>query len=462
MSVRATNISAMRAIRDSTLSTSNANTVFVATHDDFYQYAPGSTLTPADGMVYSSADGLGQWIRMYIPSRKWQTQATWSVDESNVTGLASDENTGADDTHPLLTLEELLRRLGRWSATSSVTVRWLSDTTRSTVNLNGISAGGLPAGGTAPSIFFLGVPTVLRSGTLTGATDAPWTVADSSLPTSWSASGLLSTSSGVRMIRKTDGTKHAILGYELVAKTARCSPTTGYSNAASATVGTSAASFTNGDAYEVISLPKFPRIACPPLSAGFNGAYFIYLDAAGFTGGRAQLRLGGFRNFAPISGDIASGSVSVFGGAWIAGGSFSTTGSSSFDRCIVLGSTLQMGPWPGDNNGFSNVIAQAGQIRMSHASFGRLGTLYAYDCSVTALQIDNLATCTLDAMHGSGNTGLIVDIRDSGCSINSASASTAFDATTSLAKPISLVGTTYNYADIPIVNANKGAFFVTN
>jgi len=405
---------------------------------------------------------------LYVPlpgTTDYSAQTAWSIDESNVTGVANDSNSGADDAHPLLSADELIRRVGRWNipAGSTVVVRWLSDTTHSTLNLSAIAPASLATGGVAPSLIFLGVPTVIRSGTLTGVSDAPWTVADSSLATSWSAAGCLSTSSGVRIIRKTDGTKHAFMGYENVAKTAQTSPTTGYTASPVAAPGTAAASFVNGESYEVISVPKFPRVTCPQLAAGFNGTYFIYLDAAGFTGGRANVRLSGFRNFASIAGDNVAGATSVLGGAWISGGAFSASGGATgFDRCIVLGSALQCGPWPGDNNSFVNVIAKAGQLRMSHDAFGRLGTLYAYDCTGTAIQLDNLANCTIDAIHGSGNAGTIVDVRDSGCSVNSASTIASFDATTGAANPVTIVGVGKAWAALPFWSATQNAGFVTN
>lgn len=46
-------------------------------------------------------------------------QTNWHIDEGNVTGLASNRNSGADATHPLLTDGERVRRMGRnfdWSA----------------------------------------------------------------------------------------------------------------------------------------------------------------------------------------------------------------------------------------------------------------------------------------------------------------------------------------------------------
>ena len=466
MSLSVANVSAMRALQTSSfVDSSVVNTVYVASQDDFYRYVPGSTLTAADGLVYTSSDGLGQWTRMLIPSRKWTTQTTWSIDESNSTSRASDENTGADDAHPLLSCDELARRLGSSTLQQATTVRWLSDTTRYSLDLSRVNAGnqtGLTPATNYPLVF-VGVPTVVRSGTLTGATDAPWSVADSSLPTSWSASGCLSTSSGTRIIRKTDGTKHAAMGYEDVAKTAKTSPTNGFAQTYTST-GTASISFANGDAYEVLSLPKFPRIMPPESVPNFTGCYFFYLDMQGVVGGSNEYRFCGWRAFSTLSGQTRGCANTVRGGIFVAGGSMSGQLTNTMSRSIFLGSSFQLFSWGGDMNGLINVVAKAGQLQPSHTSHGRLGIVYAYDCSGSAIQLHNNAAITLDGLHGSGNASFTLEIRDSGCSINSTTTTplTAFDATTGAAKPISVVGTTYDYADIPISVPNKGAFFVTN
>jgi len=452
----------MRALSTSSFVAPVANTVYVATHDDFYRYVAGGTLTPSDGTVYSSSDGLGQWVRMMIPSRKWQTQATWSIDESNSTGRASDENTGADDTHPLLTGDEFARRMGRCVLQQATTVRWLSDTTRYSLDLSGITAANQTALTPATNycLVIVGVPTVVRSGTLTGATDAPWTVADSSLPTSWSASGCLSTSSGTRIIRKTDGSKHACMAYENVAKTAQTSPSNGYSQSYLST-GTAAVSFANGDAYEVLSLPKFPRVTPPASVPNFVGCYFFYLDMQGVVGGANEYRFCGWRAFSTFSAQTLAGTNTVRGGIFVAGGSMSGQLTNTLNRSIVPASSFQFFSWTGDMNGQINVVAKTGQFSVTHGSMGRLGIVYVYDCSVTAIQVHNVSSVTIDAIHGASNTSVIADVRDTGCSINSPNAASSFDATTSLAHPLLIVGATKDYADLPFWSTNQNAGFAT-
>ncbi len=113
MSIRVETIEGMKSIQCTIFTSRIAASVFVASLDDYFRVVPHGTLTLTTGLVYRSNDGLAQFVRLLIPSRKWLDQATWYIDEANATGLASDENTGADATHPLRTGDEFERRLGR-------------------------------------------------------------------------------------------------------------------------------------------------------------------------------------------------------------------------------------------------------------------------------------------------------------------------------------------------------------
>ncbi len=434
---------------------------YVATVGDFFAWHTGQALTTTATTVINGP--AGQWTRMGIPNRAWRAQATWSIDESNVSGLASDENTCADDTHPCLNGDEFVRRMGTVVLAQATTVRWMSDTTHYSIDLSGISGGNQSA--TTPATNFplvvIGVPTVVRSGTLTGATDAPWSVSDSALGTSWSASGCLSTSTGVRLIRKTDKTKYAMMGYEDVAKTAKTSPTNGFSETFG-TAGTVSVSFATSDAYEVLSLPKFPRVNAAGSVPGFTGNYFMLLDMTNVYGGSVETRFCGWRAFGGFNAQQRAGFMFVKGGIMVAGGTFGGGLTTVFSRSIFLGGVMQTFAWTGDMNGLVNVVAKGGTLQVTHGSMGRLGIVYAFDCTGIAIQLTNLAISTIDQIHGSGNAGVIVDVRDSGCSLNSQSATSAFDATTSAAHPITIVGASKDYADLPFWSTNQNAGFVVN
>lgn len=66
------------------------------------QSSTGVSLSP--GNVIASSSSSYVWMRVAPSSQERAlTQATWYVDPQNVTGLASDENSGIDATHPVLT-----------------------------------------------------------------------------------------------------------------------------------------------------------------------------------------------------------------------------------------------------------------------------------------------------------------------------------------------------------------------
>lgn len=459
-------------VRLSTLSVTSmpsfATRAWVKSVGDWFTLSP-TTGAAADGAtVITAADGR-QWVRQFIPNPKWRIQATWSIDESNATGLASDENTCADDAHPCLTIDEFVRRMQKQPVTGTIVVRWLSDTTHVQVNLSAMAPGHtpLPLPEGYPAIVFMGVPTVLRTGTLTGATTAPWTVSDSTLTTSWAASGLLSSSSGTRMIRKTDKTKHAFLAYENVAKTAQTSPANGFTeDPVWFPAGTPSATFSAGDAYEVLSLPKFPRVTPPDYSASYGASVFVMLDMDGILGDQVEVRNCGFRQLIPdLNGSTRSGVLQVHGAIFVQGFIVSAAfASNTMDRALMMGQ-VTLATYNGDLNGAVNVIAKDGRVFIVHASHPRLGTFYVYDTTFNpVIQVSNNSDVSIDALHGSGNSGVLVDVRDSGCSVNSVTTTplTAFDATTSAAHPISVVGTQYDYANLPVSFAGGAATFATN
>lgn len=119
MSIQVANIEAMKSLGCTVFTARTAASVFVSTLDDYFRVVLHGTLPLTPGLVYRSNDTLAQFVRLLIPSRKWLTQASWYLDEANATGLASDENTGADATHPLLTGAEFERRVGRRAATDT-------------------------------------------------------------------------------------------------------------------------------------------------------------------------------------------------------------------------------------------------------------------------------------------------------------------------------------------------------
>jgi len=88
----------------------NGMLVYIESVRSYFKLDNKNTLT-ADNIVIVQVTG-GYLIRLPIACPSWQSQLTWYIDPANSTALASDENDGYTNTRPLLTWEELYRRLG--------------------------------------------------------------------------------------------------------------------------------------------------------------------------------------------------------------------------------------------------------------------------------------------------------------------------------------------------------------
>lgn len=174
MSVRCANISAARAIATSQYSADIDHAAYVETYGDYFRFRPGGSLTPTDGVVVNTADGLGQLERMSVPNRVFHKATYWTIDP--VSG--SDENKGwgatqADaDLAPIKTLAELDRRLvGHPGFSGKVWFKIKGDIPASDSRMmqNIASAAGSPLG---KPIFFGDLGTPLTTGTMTSYTAA--------------------------------------------------------------------------------------------------------------------------------------------------------------------------------------------------------------------------------------------------------------------------------------------------
>jgi hypothetical protein len=134
----------------------------------------------ASGVVRVAAAGnAGHLWERCLESTDWRAQLLWSVDPSNSTGLASDENTGATDLLPLLTHSECARRLaGAVVPNGSImVVRHLSSDLAGASAVYDVQGAGTPAGAAAGADvisnaqgFFsiIGIPTTVYTGVVSG------------------------------------------------------------------------------------------------------------------------------------------------------------------------------------------------------------------------------------------------------------------------------------------------------
>ena len=117
--VLAANEAALTAADDGTLA--NGTRAYVASHRSAWhlQTGDGTGLTSHERIV-GSTDGR-VWQRELVRSAYYELQPEWWVDPA----AGSDEATGADDTHPIKTLRELVRRVapdGVWHVARAITV----------------------------------------------------------------------------------------------------------------------------------------------------------------------------------------------------------------------------------------------------------------------------------------------------------------------------------------------------
>jgi hypothetical protein len=121
---------------------------------------------------------IGGSANALADAANWLTRTAWSVDPSNSTGLASDSNTGADATHPLLTMAECAGRIygNRYAVGSPCFVTVMSDMLAGQsayFNTVGVGAPGGTLGMPFANAFLniVGTPTVIYTGT--GTMTAP-------------------------------------------------------------------------------------------------------------------------------------------------------------------------------------------------------------------------------------------------------------------------------------------------
>lgn len=116
----------------STAALVQGSAAFVETVQAYFNWEPASVLAD-DNATIISATGGGNWLRgsqANVP--QYLTQTAWFIDRGNVTGLATDENSGLTAASPLLHKAEYLRRVGGSGGSAapvvsaSTTIKFLS------------------------------------------------------------------------------------------------------------------------------------------------------------------------------------------------------------------------------------------------------------------------------------------------------------------------------------------------
>ena len=246
------------------------NTVAWVTSVGAYFQLQRSAL-PVDDITVATALGVAgaQWLRMNWRNPVWQAQAAWFVS----TGTGSDEAAGGVGT-PLKTLSEVARRMAYAEVVTAVAVTITGNMATTDKALFTF------AFGTGGALTFNGTSTDLFSGTVTTAANvsaAPTTtentLTDTSIPSSFTASGLMGP--GI-VFSRTSGS--AAFWYALKDNGSKTIRITQPSNLSTNTA------FANGDAYKASQLPLLtkPRFTCEGQTTTGNGITFngFYLSAS--------------------------------------------------------------------------------------------------------------------------------------------------------------------------------------
>ena len=211
-----------------------------------------------------------RWVRLQWQNPTWQAQLHWAIDHDN----GDDENLGCGTTDaaaltvPLATTAEWRRRIdgARFTATVQVNVRRSNVTTVDDDD-------GLFVGFTTPidstiRVDVVGLAVVLTNGTgslsavQTRTGNLKQTITDAGQ--TWAANGLISSTTGNRMVRKTGGAWHAFVVQAVSTTSVMITRPTNCSETPSATPGNTQVNPAVADTYEVCSLTPWPEIRTAP------------------------------------------------------------------------------------------------------------------------------------------------------------------------------------------------------
>lgn len=176
--------------------------VYVSSFPDFFVLKQSALTVDHINVETASGKAGYQWLRMLMPPPSNAAITAWSVDTTS----GSDENVGTTDATALKTLQELKRRLWGLPLSVTATVRILTDTASTDTgvwNTKFIGAGFLlfqgvlgPSTGPGPTAhdntIYSGSVTAVNVPANTPSADE-YTITDSAIPVSYTASGMLAT-----------------------------------------------------------------------------------------------------------------------------------------------------------------------------------------------------------------------------------------------------------------------------
>lgn len=391
----------------------------------FVLQASTATAVPLVNVAASGKSGY-QWVRQVVRNPIWEVQFTYSVDPSNTTTLASDENSCADDTHPCLTLAEVARRLkgALIQNGTSIVVRLLSNMLAGQGALFDARGIGTPAGTGSPYVAnnflnIVGVPTVVYTGivaslsqVIVGAVgDNHFT--DVSAPT-FSQAG--------RIWKRINGTTpyfwpqkdlgSGVWRFSLPIRN-----------------GLTKTPIANGDTYQIQQLPQISNISF--IATSDPNQYLIGLVQEVSTGGLPVNTVRWvdvqFSGSLTLAGDIRNCMDPIFGVGGttgstppaIMGGLITSIPSSTAN--LAAGQVINLAPNGGSYISFQGVplLLDFG-TRVTESSlmfFDVASSLVELNGANASMTIGGAGASTAGGLGGTGNSSKIVDIQANGCSV---------------------------------------------
>jgi hypothetical protein len=419
------NVAALAALAAGTLP--DGSLVFVQTYKAYFELVASAQAAVADVLVAASGNAGHLWERV-LESPDWTGQLAWGVDP--VAG--NNENAGTVAS-PVKTLGEIARR---WKnavlQAQAYTITITSDT--ASTDINTWSFDFVPGG----TLQLIGTPTLLYTGTVTtwtARTAAPSattdTIQDTTIPVSFTASGLMAT--GVRF-RRTNGTAAYWYGMkDLGAQTLRINRPCNVS-------GTAALTLANNDTYVAEQLTKiFAQRWNVPNNIASSSIGYLHLDDQGSVHEDIQYTLCSFSPPGSTSGFFAG---SYNGCCWFQAAALAqkkrgTVASVQFSACRGTGATLWRwnGVQPARVNEF---FLQGAELRFDQ-SLGEVTTGVVTVCDNTTQGVQTTFGAIVTfiggaALSGLGNSGKLL-LTTSGGQILYDAATLATGASTSAGSP---------------------------
>ncbi len=419
---------------------------WVASYKAWFYLDKFSSLTADPDRVIAPTTGGGFWVRDESGGHPfWQAQTTWYIDPAGTNSTpGNDEADGLTSSTPIKSMAEWRRRIRGAVFLSNVVIHPLSSSTN---NSDGIMDSFRTFG--AATVVIIGTTTVLFSGTLTAGTSAyagnnRGVIEDTSL-TSWTASGAISTTGGgSRFIRKFGADIQADIISDLGSKKAMIGVTTTTSETTISPVSNAGATFAAGDAYQVVSRLKWPRV--------YTNGGRVQVQCMDISGATSTL-LWSTSDTYVLCGFLTS--MTTLGNVTFVKCLFLSTvvtndGAPFFESCSFL-ATVQINSQC-NLNGFTNVFVNA-TLQSLHGGQLTAGNVLAFDNTSTVISASRLGQVEFSggSMAGSGNSGKLVTTA-SGSYVTSAALITA---STSDPLPYSVNGAAYA---APVVDSGTGVY----